>query len=131
MFKSNTSGLTKIKNKIDCSMVLVGAVGSWGLAYFLTEYLDSYFNLLVAFIIGFGFVSLMLWFEIDKSKIIENDIPTIQPSSSEGKPFSKKAHTIKLGIYSLLSLSGGSLIFIEADDLANALQSAWSGIFVE
>lgn len=131
MFERNTSSLTKIKNKIDYSMVLVGAAGSWGLAYFFTEYLDSYFNLLVAFIIGFGFVSLMHWFEIDRSGIIENDIPTIQYSSSDGKPFFKKAHMVKLGIYSLLSLGGGSLIFIEADDLANAFRSAWSGIFVE
>lgn len=131
MFKQKMNGLTKIKNKIDYSMVLVGAVGSWGLAYFLLEYLDSYFNLLVAFVIGFVFVSLMHWVDIDKSGIIENDIPTIQAGSSDGKPFFKKAHTIKLAVYSLLSISGGSLVFIEIDDLENAFQSAWSIIGVE
>lgn len=36
-----------------------------------------------------------------------------------------------LAVYSLLSIGGGSLVFIEIDDLENAFQLAWSIIIVE
>jgi len=131
MFSKPTSALSKKRNRVDFSAVLIASICSWGLAYLLTEYLHSLLTLSIAVITGLGFVSLMHWLEVENTGVIENELSTIQFGSNDGTPFFRKAHQIKLAVFCLLALTGSSLIiFTDMDSLGVTLHSLWNGLYV-
>ena len=130
MFSKATSALSKKKNRVDFSSVLIASICSWGLAYLLTEYLHSLLTLSIAVIAGLGFVSLMHWLEVENTGVIENELSTIQSGSNDGTPFFRQAHKIKLAVFCLLALTGNSLIiFTDVDSLGVSLHSLWNGLY--